>query len=253
MYNTPAFSQRRWSYQAQPTTANTTYTTGATNTKLLCVAGPDGSVITKLHANPLVTIGTALQLQLFKSNDFGTTFFLDNSALMAIYSLNQTSAIPLTNFTQPDGLTISETNGYPIKGSNTPIFTLTGSQITPSGTYFNGGLGGGSANVQTSLINWQNGVISLVPGAPATGTVVDFIPSFTNTGTCTLQVGSQSVGVAVQIFGTGTALAGGELTKGYPVRVVWAGSAWWLLPTERIYCAIGASLAVSFEAQGIDF
>ncbi len=82
--------------------ANTTYTTSPTNTQLLVTAGPNGARLTKLQAIPCETISTANQLQLFRSADGGTTKYLADSALMATYTMAQTTEAPTTDFGYSD-------------------------------------------------------------------------------------------------------------------------------------------------------
>lgn len=250
--NTPAFAQRRWSYQAQPATANSTYTTSPTNTILLASAGPDGSVITKMGAIPNVTVTTASQLQIFKSPDFGTTNYFVNSALMATYTMAQTTAAPVTNINQLDGTTIAETNGYPLKAMPVSVFGLTYSQQSPGANYYSGGFGGGTANAQTIPVLWQNGV-PVKPASFTVGAIIDFIPSVSNSGATTLKAGTQAGTPAVKIAGQQGALAGAELSIYYPARIWWDGTVWNLMPVERIYVAVGQSQKVTFDCQGIDF
>lgn len=57
------------------TTANTTFSTSPTNTVKLVTAGADGGRLTKLIAIPLETV-TANFLQVYRSNDAGTTKYL---------------------------------------------------------------------------------------------------------------------------------------------------------------------------------
>lgn len=78
-------------------TANTTYTTTPTNTVLIATAGASGGRLTKLRAIPLATV-TATQLQEFRSLDAGATKRFSNSALMAAYTMAQTTAAPVTDF-----------------------------------------------------------------------------------------------------------------------------------------------------------
>lgn len=250
--NTPAFAQRRWSYQAQPATANTTYTTTPTNIILLASAGPDGSVITKMGAIPNVTVTTANQLQIFKSPDFSTTNFFVNSAVMATYTMAQNTAAPVTNILQLDGLTIGETNGYPLKAMPLSIFGISFSQQSPGSNYYSGGFGSGTANAQTLPTLWQNGV-PVQPSSFLPGSIIDYMPSVSNSGAATLKAGTQSGTPAVKVAGQQTALVGGELALYYPSRVWWDGTVWNLMPVERIYVAIGQSQKVTFDCQGIDF
>lgn len=80
------------------TTANTTYTTSPTNSVLLVTAGANGARLTKLQAIPTETVATANQLQMFRSTDGGTTKYFADSALMATYTMAQTTEAPTTDF-----------------------------------------------------------------------------------------------------------------------------------------------------------
>lgn len=80
------------------TTANSTYGTSPTNSVLLVTAGPNGGRLTKLQAIPTATISTANQIQLFRSKDGGTTKFFADSALMATYTMAQSTEAPTTDF-----------------------------------------------------------------------------------------------------------------------------------------------------------
>ena len=82
------------------TTANTAYT-APTNTTLVLTAGANGARLTKLKAIPCATV-TATQIQLFRSTDAGTTRRFTNSALMAAYTMAQTTAAPQTDFGYAD-------------------------------------------------------------------------------------------------------------------------------------------------------
>lgn len=83
------------------TTANTTYTTTPTNTVSLVTAGVNGSRVTRISAIPLATV-TPTQLQLFRSRDAGTTKYLIDTALMAAYTMAQTTEAPTTDFGYSD-------------------------------------------------------------------------------------------------------------------------------------------------------
>lgn len=84
------------------TTANSSYGTAPTNTQLLVTAGPNGARLTKLQAIPCATVGTANQIQMFRSLDGGTTKFFADSALMATYTMAQTTEAPTTDFGYSD-------------------------------------------------------------------------------------------------------------------------------------------------------
>lgn len=83
-------------------TANLLYGTAPTTPLLLYTAGPNGGRITRLHAIPCETISTANQLQLFRSADAGATKYFADSAVMATYTMAQTTAAPKTDFGYSD-------------------------------------------------------------------------------------------------------------------------------------------------------
>ena len=83
------------------TTANSTYTTSPTNAVLLVTAGANGARLTRLGAIPCETV-TANQIQMFRSSDGGTTKYLADSALMAAYTMAQTTEAPTTDFGYSD-------------------------------------------------------------------------------------------------------------------------------------------------------
>jgi len=82
--------------------ANSTYTTTPTNSQLLVTAGASGARLTKLQAVPCATVGTANQLQLFRSSDAGATKLFADSALMATYTMAQITEAPTTDFGYSD-------------------------------------------------------------------------------------------------------------------------------------------------------
>lgn len=83
------------------TTANTTYGASPTNTQKVATAGANGARLTRLRAIPQATVG-ATQLQEFRSLDAGATKRFCNSALMAAYTMAQTTAAPITDFGYSD-------------------------------------------------------------------------------------------------------------------------------------------------------
>ena len=87
--NQVIYPQTQKTASAIATAAKTTYN-DATNSVLLLTAGTDGAVLTKLTAIPRATV-TATQLQLYISRDAGTTLLLIDSALMAAYTMAQTT------------------------------------------------------------------------------------------------------------------------------------------------------------------
>lgn len=87
---TPVFAQAQRTAMAVCTAAKTTMTDAA-NAVLLVTAGANGSLVTALTAIPRATV-TATQLQLYVSNDGGTTLHLNRTMLMPAYTLTQTTA-----------------------------------------------------------------------------------------------------------------------------------------------------------------
>lgn len=81
--------------QAVTTAAKTTHS-DATNAVLLFTAGANGGLLRAITARPRVTV-TATQLNIYSSPDGGTTINLVKSALMAAYTLANTTAIPETD------------------------------------------------------------------------------------------------------------------------------------------------------------
>jgi hypothetical protein len=82
---------------------NSTYSTSPANTVLLVTAGPNGGRLTKLQAVPCATVGTANQVQLFRDGGTaGASKFFADSALMATYTMAQTTAAPMTDFGYSD-------------------------------------------------------------------------------------------------------------------------------------------------------
>ena len=84
------------------TTSNTTYTTSPTNTVLLVTAGANGARLTRIGAIALETLASAVQLQLFRSRDAGTTKLFFESALAAAYTMADASEVPTTDFGYSD-------------------------------------------------------------------------------------------------------------------------------------------------------
>ena len=68
-----------------------------TNTTLLCTAGTDGALVTRIVSIPRATV-TATAMYLFISKDNGTTQRLIDSELIAAYTLAATTNIPETAF-----------------------------------------------------------------------------------------------------------------------------------------------------------
>jgi len=68
-----------------------------TNTELIATAGTDGALLTKVTAMPRATT-TANPLYLFVSQDDGVTKRLIDSVLMEAHTVDTSTAIPVTTF-----------------------------------------------------------------------------------------------------------------------------------------------------------
>jgi hypothetical protein len=231
---TAAFAQYRRCYDAVTTTANSTYSGAVTNTALLAVAGPDGSLVTRISSIPRATV-TATQMQLYRSKDGGTTFQFFTTALMAAYTMLQTTACTPTNFNNMDGTTLSETNPIPLTGMTDFDDTTT-----------DAGTSGGSANAQT--LPFAN------VSALTQYSVFDFEAGLTNTAGTTLQFGTTAATSVVRDI-SGAALSAGDITAGFRYRVWYDGSNFRLIITDRLYVAQGVTLAggIVTTAQIADF
>lgn len=96
---TAPFAQTPKTATAVATGAAGTITGDApTNTVLLCTAGVNGAILTRLWAIPRATV-TASSLIIWISNDSGTTKRMKDSALMGAQTISTTAAITLTQFT----------------------------------------------------------------------------------------------------------------------------------------------------------
>ncbi|WP_279483401.1 hypothetical protein [Aureimonas sp. SK2] len=108
--NLAAFTKTKKTGVAVLSAAKTTYGDAA-NAVLAFTAGPDGSLVRRATAIPRAT-NTANQLQMYRSTDGGATLTYAGSALMAAYTMNQTTATPVTdfgiNFAQPLSLQSNE-------------------------------------------------------------------------------------------------------------------------------------------------
>lgn len=91
------FAQSPKTATAVATTATASIDTTPTNTVLLMTAGAEGAILTRLWAIPRATV-TATCLYLFVSKDGGTTKTLIDSELMAAATINTTTAIAETSF-----------------------------------------------------------------------------------------------------------------------------------------------------------
>lgn len=232
--NLAAFAQYRRTAVAVLTGANSNYTTPS-NAEMLSVAGPDGSLITRLGAIPRATI-TATQLQLFLSKDAGTTFSLLTTALLPAQTVLQSTQLTSLAVTQVDGTLMSETNPLPLSG------------VTDYGTTAPTFVGTtqGSANAQILPFS------SLTTNAAKT--IIDFEAGLTNTLTMTIAVGTAAA-LSVVWDHSGAALAAGDVTRGFRYRAWCDGAFWRLFQTDRLYVAAGLALAggIVVAAQQADF
>ena len=95
---TAPFAQTPKNTTAVVTAAAGTITGDApTGTVLLCTAGADGAILTRLSAIPRATV-TASSLLLYTSSDSGTTKRLIDSVLMPAQTVATTTAITSTSF-----------------------------------------------------------------------------------------------------------------------------------------------------------
>lgn len=96
--NLAAFAQTQKTATAVATAAVANLGTDApTNTVLLMTAGVEGSLVTRLWAIPRATV-TPSSLVLFVSKDNGVTQRLIDAELMTAATINATSSIPETAF-----------------------------------------------------------------------------------------------------------------------------------------------------------
>lgn len=95
---TAAFAQTPQTASAVCTAAATVTTDSPTNTVLLCTAGVNGAILTRLWAMPRATV-TATSLVIWISSDSGTTKRIKDSVLMPAQTLATTSLISYTQFT----------------------------------------------------------------------------------------------------------------------------------------------------------
>lgn len=79
-------------------TANTVYSASPTTPLLLVTAGANGARLTRLAAIPCESVTTPNQLQVFRSSDAGATKLFADSALMATYTMAQSTEAPTTDF-----------------------------------------------------------------------------------------------------------------------------------------------------------
>ena len=138
---------------AVATTANSNYT-APTNTVLLLAEQPDGARITKITALARGSHG-AIELQLYLSDDGGTTKNLVKSALMSVHTVVPTNGQPATD------MGYSDSNPLILSPSQS-LYVAIG--VTNTGIVFRaeGGLRGPIIPRQS-----QTGMISVSPGMKA--------------------------------------------------------------------------------------
>lgn len=236
--NTAAFAQYRRSFETIATTA-TASLTAPTNTKLLYVAGPDGSLLTKVFSVPLAT-NVSNQVQFYKSPDGGTTFNLMQTTLCPANTVTTSSQISGVAMPQLDGTALSESNPLALGGKTSLETSLQSAPIS-------GGTSQGSVNAQT--LPAAISVSSLVKG-----TIVDFEAGLTNTLATTLTIGTAAAAAVVRDY-NGAALSAGDITAGFRYRVWYDGTSWRLVVTDRLYVGIAITFATGIctTAQGVDF
>lgn len=251
--NTAAPAQYPRSSQIALATANSTYTGAITTPGLLWVAGPDGSEIWDISVTPTATVTTANQMQFYMSPDGGTTNnLLPLGAVMAIYTMAQTTALPITHMPHPNGLPMGASNPLIVGGHSTYNgLAQIQSMQTPIALQYDGGISQGTANAQTLPFAY-NAAFTLMGASPTTGSIIDFECGITNTGTTTIAPGGQSA-TAIKKGAALANLVAGDLTAGFRYRAVWDGTEWVLLITNRIYFAMGQAQAVVASAWGKDY
>lgn len=121
---TAPFAQTPQTASAVATAAATVTGDTPTNTVLLLTAGVNGAILTRLWAIPRATV-TASSLVIWISSDTGTTKRIKDSVLMAAATVNTTTAIALTQFTN-----YSETTPLRLKAGD-QIYV--GSQVALAG------------------------------------------------------------------------------------------------------------------------
>ena len=94
---TAAFTQNLKSSQAVATAAKSTYNDAA-NAVLIYTAGANGDVVYGVKAIPRATVATAIQAQLYRSPDAGTTMNFIDAAVIPAYSMSATTAPTKTDF-----------------------------------------------------------------------------------------------------------------------------------------------------------
>lgn len=95
---TAAFAQTPKTATAVATAVATVTSDAPANTVLLCTAGVNGAILTRLWAVPRATV-TASSLVIWISSDAGTTKRIKDSVLMNAQTIATTTAITNTQFT----------------------------------------------------------------------------------------------------------------------------------------------------------
>lgn len=247
--NTQGFTQFGRCYSVNVTTAGLGSFTVPTNTGLLAVAGPDGMDIWTLAGLATATQTSANQLAFFVSKDFGATFLAQPPTATFIAGAASGSAI---NVPLPNGVPGGPTNPLTL-GGITGAFshTMAQSAMSENAAWFAGQYPtAGTANVQT-LAQCYNSAQTAYGAAQVQGRIIDFVAGLTNTGSMTLAIGSAAA-AAITTF-SGAALTGNEITKGFRYRAIDTGTAYILLPTDRLYVAVSQTQAVTVSAWGKDY
>ena len=73
-------------------------TTTVTGAQLVCTAGSDGAIVTRLTAIPRATVTAASLVLFLVKSDAPTVYHLIDSELMAAHTVAATTAIPETTF-----------------------------------------------------------------------------------------------------------------------------------------------------------
>lgn len=246
--NTGSFTQFPRVAQVNITTANGGSLTAPTQTGLAYVAGPDGSDVWMAAAVATAAQTSANTIQLYVSKDFGATFGLlpITGTFAAGGAVSTVLNLPLPN-TIPSGPTSPLVLGG-VPGAFT--HTMAQSSLSENAAWFVGQFPtAGTANVQT-LAQCYNSAQTAYGAAQVTGRIIDFVAGLTNSGAMTLTVGTAAA--AAVTTPAGAALTGNEVTKGFRYRVIDAGTSYILLPTDRLYCAMTQSQAVTVTINGAD-
>jgi hypothetical protein len=192
---------------------------------------------------------SANALEFFVSKDFGSTFLA--LPITASFTAGATAPtalnVPLPN-TVPGGPTNPFTLGGAV-GAFTHV--MASSALTENATWFAGQYpSAGTVNAQT-IAQCYNTSGTAFGAAQVAGRIIDFTAGLTNSAAMTLAVGSAAATSVTKP--DGTALSGGEVTKGFRYRVIDTGASYILLPTDRLYVAMTQSQACTVTAIGKEF